>query len=778
MTPAEGLFRSAGAAPEAPADSNSPAREGDSAAFPAQFARTRRFSLGVPRQFGVSADGRRVLFVRTGGGSDPVGRLWMYEDGVERVLIDPETLGAGPAAETADGGETRETAERRLPEAERVRRERAREYSTGVVAYATDAAARVVACALSGALWVVRTDEGAPVRVRTAGPVVDPRPSPDGRLVAYVTGGSLHVVALEDEKDRRLAAAEGPDVTYGLPEYVAAESMGRSRGYWWAPDSRHLLVARVDTSGVERRYISDPAHPEQPPRTVAYPSAGTANADVSLHIVPVTASGAAAAPVPVAASGERRVEVAWDRAAYVYLVSAGWDGHGPLIGVQSRDQRTLRTLAVDPGTGATRTLHERTDLAWTEIVRGTPARTASGALVLPEDTPGTRHLSVGGATVTPPGLQVREVVAVEGEQVWFTAGEEPTEVHVWRWDPADGSARPARLSGGPGLFTAAAGGGTVVVSGLTPEGPVVEVRGPGPAGPVTGARATGQDTAGQDTAVGTVEAPGTVGTIASLGEDPVVTPRPQHLLLGRRELRGALYLPSWYEPGSGTLPVLLSPYGGPSVQLAVRARTWFACVAQWFAEEGFAVLVADGRGTPGRGPAWEKTIHGDQLTPALEDQTDALHAAAARFADLDLSRVAIRGWSFGGFLAAAAVLHRPDVFHAAVAGAAPTDQRLYDTHWKERYLGHPRETPENYARSSLVGHGHLLRRPLLLVQGLADDNVAPAHTLRFSAELLAAGRRHSVLPLPGAGHAPTDVAVNENLLRHQRDFLRSALDRS
>ncbi|GCD39448.1 peptidase [Streptomyces chrestomyceticus JCM 4735] len=763
MTPADGSFRSPGAAPEAPAAF----ADRSSAAFPGQYARTRRFSLGVPRQFGVSPDGRRVLFVRTGGGSDPVGRLWVYEGGTERVLIDPVALRADPAAGTA------KAAEGRLPEAERVRRERAREYSTGVVAYAADAAARVVTCALSGALWVVRTDGGAPVHVPAAGPVVDPRPSPDGRLVAYVSGGSLHVIALEDGRDRPLAAPEGPDVTYGLPEYVAAESMGRSRGYWWAPDGRHLLVARVDTSGVERRYLSDPAHPERPPRAVAYPSAGTANAEVSLHILPVTASGPvpASGPVapsgPVAASGERRVDVAWDRATYTYLVSAGWDNHGPLIGVQTRDQRTLRTLAVDPGTGATRTLHERTDPAWTEIVPGTPARTASGALVLPEDTPGTRHLNVGGTTVTPPGLQVREVVAVEGEQVWFTAGEEPTAVHVWRWAPADGL---ARLSEGPGLFTAAAGGGTVVLSGLTPEGPVAEVRSSGPDRPVACVRGSGPDTA--DVTIGTAR------TIASLGENPVVTPRPEHLLLGRRELRAALYLPSWYEPGRGTLPVLLSPYGGPGIQLAVRARTWFACVAQWFAEEGFAVLVADGRGTPGRGPAWEKAVHGDQLTPALEDQTDALHAAAARFAYLDLSRVAIRGWSFGGFLAAAAVLHRPDVFHAAAAGAAPTDQRLYDTHWKERYLGHPRETPDHYARSSLVGHGHLLRRPLLLVQGLADDNVAPAHTLRFSAELLAAGRPHSVLPLPGAGHAPADPAVNENLLRFERDFLRSALDKN
>ncbi len=719
-----GLSRTASASSEVTSDHSASAEAASEAsAFPRRFALTQRFSLGVPRRFGVSPDGHRVLFTRTGGGSDPVSRLWLYEDGAERVIVDPASLGGEPDSEG------------RLPEAERARRERAREHATGVVAYATDAAARVVAFALSGALWAVRTDRGAPFPVPAAGPAVDPRPSPDGRYVAYVTGGALHVVGLEDGKDRQLAAPEGPDVAYGLPEYVASESMGRTRGYWWAPDSRRILVARVDTSHVARRYISDPAHPEQAPRAVPYPSAGTANADVSLHVVAVDGSEAP------------RVEVGWDRAAYEYLVSAAWDGHGPLVGVQSRDQRTLRTLAVDEATGATEVLHERTDAAWVEIVPGTPARTASGALVLPEDTPGTRHLRVGGSTVTPSGLQVREVVAVVGEEVWFTASEEPTTTHVWRWGPEDGL---RRLSGQPGVFTAVVGGGTVVLTGLTPDGPVADVH------------ERGQD------------APS--GSIASLGEDPVVTPRPEHLVLGERELRGALYLPSSYDrDGGGKLPVLLCPYGGPSVQVAIQAREWFVCVAQWFAEEGFAVLLADGRGTPGRGPAWEKTIHGDQLTPVLEDQVDALHAAAARFPCLDLTRVAIRGWSFGGFLSAAAVLHRPDVFHAAVAGAAPTDQRLYDTHWKERYLGHPQETPDHYTRSSLVGSGHLLRRPLLLVQGLADDNVAPAHTLRFSAELLAAGKRHSVLPLPGAGHSVGDPAVRENLLRFERDFLREAL---
>ncbi|MFE6743214.1 S9 family peptidase [Streptomyces tubercidicus] len=714
-----------------------------SADFPRQFARSRRFSLGVPRHVTVSPDGRRVLFVRTGSGTDPVGRLWQYEDGGERLLADPALLvGAGSGA---------------VPEEERLRRERARERSVGVVSYATDEAARLVAFALSGALWAVRTDGGTPFSVPAAGPVVDPRPSPDGQYIAYVSRRCFHVVDLAGN-DRQLARTEDPEISYGLAEYVAAESMHRPRGYWWAPDSRRLLVARVDTSPVERRYISDPADPTKPPQAIRYPAAGTPNAEVTLELLSL--------------EGER-IEVEWDRKAYEYVVAAGWDTHGPFVSVQSRDQRSMRTLAVDPETGATDLLHERTDPAWVEIIEGTPARTASGALILPEDEGDTRYLTVGGQRVTPEGLQLCAVLGVEGERVLFTASDDPLETHVWLHEPGPGI---RRLSQEPGRYTGVARGGTVVLEGETPRGEEVGVlradevdvrRGDGvDARQGNGARAAGR-AAGD---------PPHQTLITSLAEEPSVTPRPVHLTLGERQLRGSLFLPSWHEEGTGKLPVLLDPYGGPAIQVVGRARRWFSCVSQWFAEQGFAVLAVDGRGTTNRGPAWEKTIHGDQLTPALEDQVDALRAAAARCGDLDLTRVAIRGWSFGGFLAAAAVLHRPDVFHAAVAGAPPTDQRLYDTHWKERFLGHPEEQPENYVRSSLIGHGHLLSRPLLLVHGLADDNVAAAHTLRFSAELLAAGKPHSVLPLPGATHLPADDAVNAQLLHFQRDFLLKALE--
>jgi dipeptidyl-peptidase-4 len=260
--------------------------------------------------------------------------------------------------------------------------------------------------------------------------------------------------------------------------------------------------------------------------------------------------------------------------------------------------------------------------------------------------------------------------------------------------------------------------------------------------------------------------------VASYVEEPVVHPEPTFHVVGDRSLRSAVLVPEGHD--GSPLPVLVDPYGGPHAQRVQRARSQFL-TSQWFADQGFAVVVVDGRGTPGRGPSWERTVHGDLAGPVLEDQVDALQALAAVDRRLDLGRVAIRGWSFGGYLAALAVLRRPDVFHAAVAGAPVTDWRLYDTHYTERYLGDPATEPENYARTDLCVEAAWLERPLLLVHGLADDNVLAAHTLQLSRALLEAGRPHRVLPLSGVTHMTPQVDVAENLLRVQLEFLREAL---
>ena len=179
---------------------------------------------------------------------------------------------------------------------------------------------------------------------------------------------------------------------------------------------------------------------------------------------------------------------------------------------------------------------------------------------------------------------------------------------------------------------------------------------------------------------------------------------------------------------------------------------------RYIADLGFAVAITDGRGTPGRGPAWDRSVHNDLASPALEDQAAAVQALADLYPhDIDTGRVGIIGWSFGGYLAALAVLKMPHVFHAAVAGAPVTEWRLYDTGYTERYLGHPDSNAAAYDRSSLLPLAGNLCRPLMLVHGFADDNVLAAHSLQLSSLLLAAGRHHEFLPLCNCTHMTPQV---------------------
>jgi dipeptidyl-peptidase 4 len=605
----------------------------------------------------------------------------------------------------------------------------------GIQDYATDAAVGLAAFTLDGGLWVVEVTGGVVRRLSTAGPADDPRPDPSGQRIAYLCDGALRVIEADGTMDRAIASPDGPEVSIGVAEHTDATSPAGPRGYWWAPDGARLLVARVDRAAVALWYVDDPVDPGQPPRPVRYAAAGEANAEVTLWIMGLDGS---------------RVRVSWDRDAFEYVLGAGWDTHGPYAVVQSRDQRTVRFPGIDPAGGQTEVLAEQRDECWAHVVPGLPARTSRGTVVTHADLRGTRHLVVGGLAVTPPGLQLRSVLGVEGEDVLFTASEEPTEVHLWSYQAGAGV---RRLSAEPGVHSGVRRSGTLVhVSRCAdrPGGRVTVARAGKPAVPLT-----------------------------CLAQRPVLDVRATPLVLGPRRLRGMLYLPFWHNPGQGSLPgslpVLLDAYGGAGSQRVTAERDWRTLVSQWFAEQGFAVLVVDGSGTPGRGPDWEREVCGDLFGPVLDDQVTALREAGRLHRELDLTRVGIRGWSFGGSLAALAVLRRPDVFHAAVAGAGVTDQRLYHAHWRERFLGHPDEFPGRYRACSLLLEAPKLTRPLLLMHGLADDKVHPANTLRLSSALLAAGRQHEVLLLPGVGHQPIGSPVTGSLLSHQARFLRHHL---
>jgi dipeptidyl-peptidase-4 len=685
--------------------------------FPRQVARTRGFSLGVPRVFTVSPDGERVVYLRTKTGDDPVSCLWAFDvsGAKERLVFDP---GA-------------EEAERDLTDAERVRRERARERSSGVTSYATDDAVRRAVFTVGGRMFLADVVEGSARELSAPGPVDDPRLDTAGGRIAFVVDGALYVRDIEGGV-RDLASPEAPDTSWGLAEFVAAEEMHRFRGHWWSPDGSKLAAAHVDERDVLVWHISDPTDPAAEPRAVRYPQAGSSNAVVTLWVFDV-------------ATGER-VEVAWDHEAFPYLSRVHWGEGAPLmLLVQTRDQRTVRLLEADAATGGTSLVVERSDPQWIDLPEDAPVRLSDARVVdvVADRDTDTYRLTVAGQSVTAPGLQVRAVVSA-GESVLFRASDgDPTEIHLWRWTPEDGA---VRLSEEPGVHSGVEGGDAQVRTSAT----------------VHSARS-----------IATVTRSGqVVAEIENVSEVSVVEPRPRFLTLGERELPAALLLPGGREP-DGPLPVLMDPYGGPSGARVLKAAGAHL-TSQWFADNGFAVLVIDGRGVDGRGPAWDREVYRD-FTVTLEDQVDGLRAAAERFGFLDLGRVGIRGWSFGGELAAMALLRRPDVFHAGVVGAPVTDQHLYDTFYTERFLGLPDQEPEAYRRSSPVFDAASLSRPMLLIHGLADDNVFVANSLRLSAGLFEAGKWHELVLIPNATHLTRSTAVTENILRVQLDFLTRTL---
>ena len=776
--------------------------------FPRLRARTLRFGCGAPRSAQTVGDGSRALFLRSDGPEDLVTALWLSwfdESGEhhETKLADPrELLGA-----TADSED--------VPAEEKARRERAREGGTGIVGYSSDDDGNRIVFTINGRLfltdidWNDETGAPEPHTRELAGewldedpamytPVLNPRIAPDGEHVLYTTGSYLMLVDIGGELGDRITAVYGVSVEdedgnpaentwkIGLAEFVAGEEMDRYDGFWWSPDSRHVLFESFDTADEPTWYISDPADPEKPAAGRRYPRALTRNADVYLTVITLAFD-----ENDRYAGITGNADVDWDREAYEYVAAVNWRrGHDPLVLVQNRRQTRDQVLEVavaadGAALGATRVLEEHANDQWIDLIHGTPAYTPDGRLVCPlnDMAADTNRLTVDGRPFTPAGWNVRAVLDVTDDDVLAVVQRAPeiaTEVPR-AWAGSDAASDAESLFGGhdarsfdvvsidyngtitpvttdPGQWTASRGERGIVVSGRD----------------MRSARAQMRHILGEQSA-----------TISSTAAEPGFAPNVTFTRLGEHQLYTAIIAPSPSSPyaHADKLPVLMKPYGGPGFQQVVASQSFY-WEGQWWADQGFLVVTADGRGTTGRGPAWDREIFEDMKDVTLADQIEAVNALPEAVSRLnadgrrpgvpmpDLDKVCMIGWSYGGFLSALAVLDAPDVFKAACAGAPPTDWTLYDTHYTERYLG---LDPDVYRRNGIVQDAPGLVRPLMLIHGFADDNVTIAHSLRLSQALMAAGRPHTFLPLTGITHMTNDETVAENLLTLQRDFLRDAL---
>lgn len=727
--------------------------------FPRLQARTHRFTLGSPSHVSISADGRRLAYLQSTGPTDAVKRLLIadLDDSDQQLavsesgrpqaalpVLDPRVV-ADPAALIAD--------EEQLSHRERARRERLREAGGGIVSFSADDSLSTAVFALSSCLGVatIGSETSSCHLHEVAGPVIDPRVDAAGSQVAWVADGELWVSDIGITNPRRLLATEGDHHTWGMANFLAAEEFDRVRGFWWSPDSTHLLVEEVDASEVAEWTISDPSQPWRDAHIVRYPVVGGINPTVRLWLVNVS-------------DGSRRL-VWWDHTEWEYLVSVRWTAYGPpLVTLFDRLQRNAVVLAVDPAKATTTIVHRASDEAWVSMIPGTPTWNCDGSLITTRQIGDVETIAIGSTAIDlPPGWQVSGVDSVSPRGVLLSMQPTPTR-HAMAI-VTDGQVRAVGpvdrwstgVMHGDTVYIAATTATTAtwdrVVYRINRDEGAVSIR---------------------DQALGAVSLQ-PIGEIASHAMVPPITIAPNLVTLGERSLNAAILWPKDHVPGSRKLPVVMNPYGGPHAQRVLEFGRMFT-QAQWVADQGFCVVIADGRGSPGRGPRWERTINGDLASLPLADQVDAMAAVAERWPDdVDPARVGITGWSFGGYLAALAVLRRPDIFKAAVAGAPVTDWRWYDSAYTERYLGDPATDADNYEASSLIPLAPSLQRALMIIHGFADDNVVVAHSLQLSSALTAAGRPHTFVPLANVTHMTPQEEVAENLLRLEVDFFRRHL---
>ena len=724
----------------APPSSPSPEKRANVAAsgdFLRQYALTNRFRAGQPRSVWVAPDAQTVLFLRSSG-RDFVQDLYQFDAAsgkTERILTATELLGG---------------TDEQLSAEERVRRERARQSARGIASFevADDGIRMLVP--LSGKLYLFDRETGAHQEVGAGDAYpLDPQFSPDGTHIACVRAGDLYVIDLETNRQRRLTETADDTHTNGLAEFVAQEEMGRRHGYWWSPDGRHLAYQQTDTSDVETLYISDPANPSTPPNAWRYPRPGKNNARVTFAMVSVV--------------GGETVSVDWDREAFPYLASVTWEEHGPLtILVQNRTQTREQLLAIDSQTGSVTVLLREHDPTWINLDPEMPRWLPDGNFLWTTERRGAWQLELrdsGGELIRPltaPGFGLHRLLSVDEDrgEAYVTASSDPLTSQIHRVSvAAEESASHARLTTDAGIHRG--------IFGENHDLWVHHVE--------TEAAQSNWHVRRRD---GTQ-----VGELPSVAESPSLELRLEFVTTKTKpEFRTLLVRPRDFDP-SRRYPVILHVYGGPHKQMVRRSgRAYF--LDQWLADQGFVVVAVDGRGTPHRGRAWERAIHHNLVDKPLDDQVAALQDLGGRYPELDLQRVGVFGWSYGGYMAAMATIRRGDVFRAGVAGAPVTDWHDYDTHYTERYLGLPSENADGYRASSVLAHAAQLERPLLMIHGTADDNVYFLHSARLSDALLRAGRAHDFLPLVGATHMVTEPEMTAQLYHRLVSFLEHHLTKA
>jgi len=696
----------------------------------------------------ISPDGSRVTFLQGRSEDQDQLDLWEYHiaHGQKRLLVDSKKLLGS---------------EEVLDEVELARRERARIFASGIIEYAWSPDGTALLFPLGGDLYYLELGTEPRRLTQTEATETDAKISPLGGYVSFVREQNLYVIDLKNGQERALTSKGGEAISYGMADFAAQEEMDRSTGYWWAKDDSRLAYTSMDESGVQlvNRYEIDADGVTTVPQR--YPFAGTANATVELFVQDL-------------ASGEvREVDLGEDKDFYLARVDYSPDGT-LAVQKQSRDQKKLDLIFVDPGTYRQTVVLTEEQARWINLHSDLNFLDGGARFIWTSERSGFNHiylyqkdgtlirqLTRGDwmvAQTSRGGGGVRAVDEKSGN-VWFTGWRETaTEKHLYRVLLAGGEVEQMTSAGGWHNAVVAPDGSFYVENGQGPLRP-----------PYTAIRSASGELLTYVTENALDEnhpykpyleghRPDTFGTLATADGT---------------KLFYQLALPADFDPAR-KYPVVVYVYGGPGVGQTVR-KVWpvdgrLMGIKQVLARSGYVVFSIDNRGTPNRGKAFEDVLYRNMGDFEVRDQLLGLDWLKAR-SYVDADKVGVIGWSYGGYMTLMSLTKAPGAFKAGIAGAPVTNWRLYDTHYTERYMGDPNDGDGKYETSSPLTYAEKLSDHLLIVHGMADDNVFFDNTVQMINALQESAKPFEMMTYPGkrhriVGEAENTMRVNSSLQKY------------
>lgn len=683
----------------------------------------------------LSPDGKRITYLQGKADNQNQLDLWEFDaaTGERRLLVDSDLF-------IGDGGE-------QLSEEEKARRERNRSLTgkSGLLSYFWSDDASKLLFPIAGDIYVLTLDGMAVTRLtETPQFETDVRFSPEANYVSFVRDRELYVVDIATGGERKLTDGATDTVANGMAEFIAQEELGRFTGYWWSPDEKFIAFEQFDESDVtvKDRYEIQPDG-SVISRKQRYPEAGGVNVDWRLGVVAVT-------------TGESRWVDLDAGFGHHYLGRVNWtEGASPRLHVQTLDraQTTSKLCSHDPaGEGGAFCQTIQSDV-WVNLDNNFRSLSDGTFLNTREDT-GYRHIYHGTKQLTDGEWVVNNIARVDEDAglVYFTGfKDEPTQLHLYSVPLAGGTV--TRITLEEGWHGVTVGDGLFIDQYSSPTQP-----------PMIAVKDLSSGETQQVVLANTLDsnhpyAPYLDGHVDSIFGTLKAAD-------GETDLYYRLYLPAGFDR-TKQYPAIMAPYGGPHGQ-RVR-KLWSLDFNQVLARQGYVVMVLDNRGMWNRGLAFESVVKNNMGRPEISDQVAGVNWLKAQ-GYVDGDNVGMWGWSYGGYMTLMALFREPDVFKAGVSVAPVTDWRLYDTGYTERYLSHPEDDGNVYEDSSVFKYIDGFSGDLLLMHGMADDNVFFDNSVKLMSALQVRKKPFELMTYPGKKHGIRGEATRAHLWTLALDF--------